>query len=89
VAILKPHKFLSVLFPSMALLPEFGRLNKREQHFNRSDSVHLLTNDGFHLSNGSPTERKIRVDARRQFPDHSRPEHQLMARDLCLRRDFF
>jgi hypothetical protein len=89
VAILKPHKFLSVLFPSMALLPEFGRLNKREKHFNGSGSVHFLTNDCFHLLNGSPTEGKIRVDTRRQFSDHSRPKHQLMARNLCLRRDFF
>jgi hypothetical protein len=41
----------------MALLPELRRLNKREQYLHGTGSVHLLTDDGFHFSNGSKAKR--------------------------------
>jgi hypothetical protein len=41
----------------MALLPQFGGLNKGEEDFHRARPVHLLTDDGLHFSNGPKAER--------------------------------
>jgi hypothetical protein len=73
----------------MALLPYLSRLDKGKKYLDCTGSVHLLSDDGLHLLHGSKTKGKIGVDARRQFPNHPCPEHQLMAGDLCFRRDFF
>jgi hypothetical protein len=87
--VFKPDKFLSVLLPPVALLPEFPGLDKWKQNLNRSSPVHLLPDDRLHFSDGPQPKRKIRVNARGQFSDHPCSEHQLMARDFCLGRDLF
>jgi hypothetical protein len=89
VAILEPGKLLSILFPAVALLPKFGRLNKREQYLDGTGPVHLFTDDRLHLSNGSEAQRQVGVNPRSQFPDHPCAEHQLMTRNLRFRWDLF
>jgi hypothetical protein len=73
----------------MALLPYLSWLDKGKKYFDRTGSVHLLSDDCLHLLHGSKAKGKIRVDPRRQFPNHPCPEHQLMTRNLCLGGDFF
>jgi hypothetical protein len=88
VPILEPHKFLSILLPSMALLPDLYRLDKGKEHLHRTRPVHLLTDDRLHLLNGSQTKGEIGVNPRGQFSDHPCPEHELMAGDFRLGGDF-
>jgi hypothetical protein len=87
MAVLKPCQFTPIFFPPMTLLPEFRRLDKGEEYLNGTGSVHFLTDDGFHLSNGSKAQGEVGIDPGSQFPDHPRPKHQLMAGDFCFRRN--
>jgi hypothetical protein len=88
MAIPEPQEFFAIFLPPMALLPEISGLNEREQDLDCTRPVHLLTDDLFYLSKGPEAVREVRIDARGQLPDHSRPEHELMAGYFCLGRDF-
>jgi hypothetical protein len=73
----------------MALLPEFCRLDKGEEDFDRARTVHLLADDGLHLADGPKAQREIRIDTGCKFPDHPGSQHELVAWNLCLRRYLF
>ena len=84
VPVLESEQLLAVVVPAPGFAPELGRGGDRHQDLLGSGAVHLLTDDALDLSNDPQAQREIRVDACRDFADHSGSQHQAVADDLRL-----
>ncbi len=53
VPVFQTEEFLAVFFPAPAFLPEFRRLQGRQDDLLGPGPVHFLADDGFHLTQGT------------------------------------
>ena len=83
-----PEQQRAVLLPAPRLLPEFSWLHGRHQQLERPCAVHLLADHLLDLAQNAQAERHPGEQARREAPDQAGPKHELMADDLCFRRNF-
>ncbi|MCY1397860.1 hypothetical protein D9M71_128800 [compost metagenome] len=89
VAILQAQQFRTVLFPAPRLLPQFGRLDARHQHFQGAGGVHFFAHDGFNLAHHTKAHRQPGVETGGELADHAGPQHELVADDDRVGRGFF
>ena len=87
VAVTKTEQLLAVVLPTARLLPEF----RRQHHRADTPPAHRPGSSPPGRSVppcGSPVaEGQIGIDSPSQLPDHSGPEHQLMAYHFRIGRD--
>ena len=88
VAVLEAQQFTAIIFPPATLLPQFSRLHGGHEDLDGPCPVHLLPDNILHLPDGPEANGKIGVNARGQFSNHTGPDHQLVADDLGIGRDF-
>jgi hypothetical protein len=53
-----------------------------------SGPVHFLANNLFNFADNPITQWQVGIDAAGQFPDHPRPNHQLVADNVGIGRNF-
>ena len=75
-------------FAAASPLEEVDRLEGRHEDLDGSGGVHFLANDGFGLLERPQSQRQIRVGSRHELPDQTGSQHQLMAGDFRIGRDF-
>ncbi len=88
VTVLDAEHGLAVIHGPAGLLPELQRLEAGHQDLLGSGAVHLLADDLDDLLERPPAERQIGIRAAGDLADQAGADHQLMAGDLGLRRDF-
>ena len=86
VAVREAQQLGPELVPAPRFLPELRRLHHRHYELDRARAIHLLADDGFDLAQHAQPHRQPGIQARRQTPDESRPQHELVAHDLGIRR---
>ena len=86
VAVFQAKHLLSEYAPTPRLLPDLRRLHDRHAQFLSARRIHLLADDLLDLLYRAPRQRQIRIDAARRLADHSRTQHETMARDLSVGR---
>jgi hypothetical protein len=80
---------MTVLFPATGLLPQFGRLDRGHQDFERTRPVHFLAYDALYLMQDAYTERHPGKQPGGQAAYHTCAQHQLVADDLGFCRHLF
>ena len=88
LAILDLQQQVAVLLPAAAFLPQFARLHRRHQQFDRTGTIHFLAHDGLDLAQYAQAQWRPGVDAGGELADHARAQHQPMAGDLGIGGDF-
>jgi hypothetical protein len=89
LAVLETQQFRPVFFPAARLLPQFGRLHRRHQQFDRARPVHFLAHDGFHLADRAQADGQVVIDAAGHATDHAGAHHELVADDFGVSGGFF
>ncbi len=79
-------RYLVVVFPAAALLPQFSRTDGRHENFLRTGAVHLLANDGFDLAHNPQAQGKKIINTARDLADHAGPHQQAMTDDFGVSR---
>ena len=75
LAILDLQQLTAKLGPASGFFPQFFRLNRRHQYFNRAGTIHFFAHDGFHFTQHFQTERGPGVNAGRMATNHARAQH--------------
>src|SRR4249919_2092869 len=84
LAVLDLEQLATELLPAPGLLPQFLRLDRRHQQFDRAGGVHFLAHRALDLAQHAQAQRAPRVQAGGELADHAGLEHQLVADDLGL-----
>ena len=87
LAVLEAEKLFTVERPTGALLPEFGRLDRRHQELLATIPLQLLPNDGLELLDTAVGQGEIVVDSGGQLLNHTGADHQLLADDVGVPRN--
>ena len=80
---------LSERFDAPCLLPKLERIQCGKMEFLSADRIHFFTDDLHDFLHQPVAERQERVDAGSERPDHPGAQHELVARDNRIRRNFF
>ena len=89
VAVLESEQLRPIVIPSAGMLPEFSRLDCRQQHFLGAGAIHFFPDDLADLGEHPVAQRKPVVDTRGDLADQAGPQHELVTHNLCISRDFF
>src|SRR5215510_1343907 len=81
VPVLYAEHVFAVFRIAPALLPQFDRLQRRQQNFACADSVHLFAHDALSLLEAAQAKRKEVICPRGELANQSCADHQLMTRD--------
>ena len=82
VAHLEEHITRGLVAPG--LLPDFGRLQRGHEDFERAGAVHLLADDALDLAQRAQTERQKGVHAACEFAQQAGAEQEFVGKDLRL-----
>jgi len=88
VAVLEPAHGLAVVGVPAGLLPQLTRLKAGHQDLLGARPIHLLADDLDDLLQGPPSERQVGVRPAGDLADQAGPDHQLVAGDLRIGRNF-
>src|SRR3989338_3017021 len=76
-----------ILLPAISLLPQFRILERREQEFLSSNSIHFFADNLDYFIQHAQAKWEVRIHSRHLFMDVSRTYEQLrILRDLIARR---
>ena len=87
-AVLQPEHVVAHDVPAAGLLPQFGRVQRRQENLLGADAVHLLAHDLLDLQQRALRQEQVTVDSRRKLADVSGAQQQFVAGDLGFRRVF-
>ena len=88
VAVLESEQLRSIVIPAAGLLPEFSRLDCRQQRFLGAGAVHLFPDYLTDLGEDPMAQRKPVIDTRCDLANQASPQHELVTHDLCISRNF-
>ena len=77
-AVLQPEHVVAHHVPAARFLPELGRMQRRQQHLLRANGVHLFADNRGDLQKRALRQKQVAVNARRELPDVSGTQQQLM-----------
>src|SRR5208282_3577042 len=75
-------------FVTAALLPDFRRLERGHEHFERAGTVHFLTDDLLDLAQGAQTERQKGINAAGELADQPGAEQEFVRKNFRVSRSF-
>ena len=79
---------VAIVVDPAGLFPQLGRAQCWHEQFNCTGSFHFLADDRFDFSHRSPTQWQVGVGTGHHLADQAGTEHQLVAGDLGIGRDF-
>ena len=88
VAVLEPQQLRPELVPAPGLDPELRRLRDRHRDLEGAGPVHLLADHALDLAQHAQAHGQPGVEAAREAPDEAGAQHQPVAHDLGVGRDF-
>src|SRR5699024_7226410 len=74
--------------PAAGLLPQFGRLYRRHQHFEGAGGVHFLADNRLDAAQYFKPQRRPGIQAGSELADHAGTQHQLVADNFGVGRNF-
>jgi hypothetical protein len=78
VTVFDDEQVVAIRIAPAGLFPEFDRLQRRQQHFDGTGFVHLITDDVDRLVERAPAHRQVVVHACTELADESCTEHELV-----------
>ena len=76
-------------FVAAALLPDFRRLQRGHEDFERAGAVHFLAHDLLDLAQHAQAHRQEGVQTARELADEARAQEEFVRRDLGVGGSFF
>ena len=84
VSVFKAQQLGAELLPAAGFFPQFTWLYRRHEHFGRTGSIHFFADDVFDLAQHPQAQRHPGVETGCEAADHTGPQHELVADDLCI-----
>ena len=87
-AVLQFEQHVAGGFVPAALLPDFRRLKRGHEQFQRAGAVHLLADDLLHLAQRAQAERQKGINAAGELADEPGAEQEFVRKDFRVSRGF-